>query len=471
MVRSSGKISTEIVFGIFLLTFFSIAISFIAAIKIVEKQRVEIESFNIQRIFYELERADIQSADNIKLFLPSGLNYALYDLGKKEKLAGINILNKDEIGIRDLTVSIEKSVFYPSIVVKKTINIKNVPYLIALKKDFDAEKNNLKNLFLLFLPFAMLSLLTLTGFTYAYYRKRILLPFENLKNAYSLVTEENLDVHIEDTNVKEWDQVFKHFNDMMERVKNYKTRLENNIQELYRANEALKSAQNEIIFSEKMATVGRLSAGLAHEIGNPLTSIMGYISYLKENARNEEEKEILALIYKETERINRIIKDLLNFARSRTDDGISVCNSYDIITDVIRLLNPQKDFKKIRLINNITEGVAVVFSGEELKQVLLNILINAVDVSPEGGKITLDAVKDEKFYTLSVTDEGGGVPEEIKDKIFDPFFTTKPVGKGTGLGLSVVHSLVNRYGGKVYFENYEKGAIFYLQLKIFEESR
>ncbi len=471
MMKTDGKISTELVSGIFLLTFCSIFISFISTIKIIEKQRIEIESFNIQRIFYQIETASGAPINDFQFFLPSGLSYAVYDPGKKEIISGIDLLKADNISFSDLEISVEKGIFYPSILTKKTININNYPYLIVIKKDFDAEKNRIKDLFFWFLPFGLISLFTLTGFTYAYYRRRFLLPFHNLKKAYSQVSEDNLNVYVENTNVKEWDLVFSHFNDMMDRLKNYKINLEKNIEELYKANEALKSVQNEIIFSEKMATVGRLSAGLAHEIGNPLTSIMGYISYLKETAQKEEEREILTLIYRETERINRIIKDLLNFARSKPEDSISVCNSYDIVNDVIRLLNPQKDFKKVELINNISEGVAVVFSGEELKQVLLNIMINAVDVSPEGGKIILDAEKTDSYYIISVKDEGGGVPEEIKDKIFDPFFTTKPVGKGTGLGLSVVHSLVNRYGGRVYFENHEKGSIFYIQLRIFKEDQ
>ena len=466
--NKSGKISTELIYGIFLLSFISIIITFIASIKIIEKQRIEIESFNLQKIFYDLERNPIKT-ENFNLYLPSGLIYSIYDMKKKVFVSGFDGLKEEDILIKndEMDIEIEKSLIYPSIVAKKIIFISGKPYLVYLRKDFDAEKNGLKNIALLFIPFGIVSLLTLTLFTYAYYRKRFLVPFENLKKAYARVGEDNINVRIDKSNVKEWDVIYEQFNEMMERIENYKKRLEQNIQELQKINLALKSAQEEIIFSEKMATVGRLSAGLAHEIGNPLTSIMGYITFLKENAKNEEDKEILSLIYKETERINRIIKDLLNFARSNKEDGLVVCNVRDVLNDIIRLLTPQKDFKNIQLINNVTDAKAVVFSAEELKQVLLNVIINAVDANKDGGKIEISHSIEDDYYILSIKDEGGGIPDEIADKIFEPFFTTKPVGKGTGLGLSVAHSLVNKYGGKIYFKNYENGCVFFIKLKIF----
>ncbi len=466
MINKEGKISTELIYSIFLLTLFSIIITFLATLKIVEKQRVDIESFNLQKIFYDLEKEPFDVL-NLKLYLPSGITYGIYDLQQKTTVAGFNVVNQGQDIKDNIEIELEKSFFYPTITVKKVSYLSGRPYLIVLRKDFDAELKAFKDIIILFIPFGFISLVTLTMFTFAYYRKRFLIPFENLKNAYAMVNESNIDVKIEKSNVKEWDLVYEHFNEMMERVKNYRGRLEQKIEELQKANIALQSAQEEIIFSEKMATVGRLSAGLAHEVGNPLTSIMGYISFLKENAKNGEESEILSLIYRETERINNIIRDLLNFARSKDEGGVSVCNIKDVVNDVIKLLLPQKDLKKIKIINNISESKAVIFSVEELKQVLLNIIINAVDVSSDGGVIEIDSYTEEEYFVVTIKDEGGGVPEEIGDKIFEPFFTTKPTGKGTGLGLSVAHSLVNKYGGKIYFKNYEKGCIFFVKMKTF----
>ncbi len=145
-----------------------------------------------------------------------------------------------------------------------------------------------------------------------------------------------------------------------------------------------------------------------------------------------------------------------------------MCNPKEVVDETLRLLAPQKDFKKTKLVNNFKDSGTVCFSREELKQVLLNLLINAIDVTPDGGNITISSSLEEVFLVIAVSDEGGGVPEEIKDKIFDPFFTTKPPGKGTGLGLSVVHTLVEKYGGKIDFENKDRGAVFRVYLKLLE---
>ncbi|GAB4436537.1 MAG: hypothetical protein OHK0040_07800 [bacterium] len=337
-------------------------------------------------------------------------------------------------------------------------------------REFDAEKEMIKKDVVIFLPFAIVCLFTLTAFAFVLYKRRLLTPFEVLKNAYREVEQGRLTTRIKPVGIREWDSLYNRFNEMINHLEQYKKDLEKTISELSKTNEALQSAQQEIVFSEKMATVGRLAAGLAHEIGNPLTSIMGYLSFMISNANNEEEKNMLSLILNETERINRIIRDLLNFARSTSDDTIKTCNPREVVEESIRLLLPQKDFKKTNLINNFTENMPVNFSNEELKQVILNLLINAIDVTPEGRKIVISSLREGSFLIISVADEGGGVPDEIKDKIFDPFFTTKPPGKGTGLGLSVVHTLVERYGGKITFENGEKGAIFKVYLKGLEDN-
>jgi len=119
----------------------------------------------------------------------------------------------------------------------------------------------------------------------------------------------------------------------------------------------------------------------------------------------------------------------------------------------------------VNIEKNIESKASVVFSKEELKQVFLNILLNAIDVTPPKGKIIISTFQSEDSVFVSFEDEGGGVPDNIKDKIFEPFFTTKQVGKGTGLGLSVAHTLVQRYGGKINFTNTEKGAKFTITLK------
>lgn len=468
MKAEKGNIKTELILGIFLLSFFAVFFTFIAIFKISERRQIEVETFNLQKIFYELQKSQIDNLANFNLFLPSGTYYGLYNPTDKTVIKGRDVLPKEKIKLGAQDIFVEKAFLYPSLTLYQTVYFGATPYILAIKREFDAERYMIKSDILIFLPFAIISFVTLTGFAYFFYKRRLLNPFETLKSAYLDVRETKLSNRLKPVGISEWDMLYEQFNQMLESIESYKGHLEKTIIELSSANDALKSAQKEIVFSEKMATVGRLAAGLAHEIGNPLTSIMGYLSFMIENTTNEEDKKMLTLILNETDRINRIIKDLLNFARSHSDDMLETCNPRDVINDTLTLLLPQKDFKQIKLVNNFTASTPVYFSAEELKQVILNLLINAMDVSKEGGTVTISSYFDDDSLVIAVSDEGGGVPDEIKDKIFEPFFTTKPVGKGTGLGLSVVHTLVNKYNGKVGFENTEKGATFRVFLKRLE---
>lgn len=470
MVKNyTGNIKTELIIGVFLLSFLAIFITSFATFKISIKRQVELETVYLQKIFYDAEKYNPDKIEQILLFLPVGVSYGLYDPVTKELISGVNLIDKEKIKLGVADTIVGNNLFFPSITVYQTVYIKGKPLFLVIKRDFDVEKKMIKKDILIFLPFGAVCLLTLTAFAYFIYKKRLFTPFELLKNAHQKVGTGNFGEKLSYVNIEEWDVLYSHFNQMSDYLENYRNDLKNTIEKLSKTNEALKTAQEEIVFSEKMATVGRLAAGLAHEIGNPLTSIIGYLSFMIDNAKDEEDKNILKLILDETERINRIIRDLLNFARNHKDDILEICNPRDILDETIRLLTPQKDFKKIKLINDFKESMPVNFNGEALKQVFLNLLINAIDVTPEGGSITISSKLEGDMLIIMISDEGGGVPEEIKDKIFEPFFTTKPPGKGTGLGLSVVLTLVERHGGKIQFENSDKGAIFKIFLKGLEE--
>lgn len=463
--REIGTIKSELILGIFILSSIAILITLSATFKITEKRQIEIEIFNLQKVFYDIEKYNPKGVEELYFLLPSEYYYGFYDPFSKSLIVGVDILRREEIKLGLKKVIIGKEIFFPNIVMFQTVTMGGKPYVLALKREFELEKEMIKKDILFFLPFALVCLVTLTGFAYFLYRRRLFAPLETLKSAYDVVAKGIFNNAIKPIGISEWDMLYEKFNYMLSSLESYKKELEKTISELSKANEALKSAQQEIIFSEKMATVGRLSAGLAHEIGNPLTSIIGFLTFLISNTKDSEEKEILNLMLNETERINRIIKDLLNFARSSSNGEIKICNPKEVVDETIKLLSPQKDFKKITLINNYAENMLVHISKEELKQVLLNLLINAIDASPERGAVVISSWKENGFLVIAVADEGGGVPDEIKDKIFDPFFTTKPPGKGTGLGLSVVHTLISRYGGRVTFENTEKGAIFKVYLR------
>lgn len=459
-----GKIGFELISGIFILSLCAILISFFVSIRLWEKKHIELESFNIQRIFHDIQKSKID-IDNLELFLPSGYSYGIYNLNQ-ELIKGENLLTSPKNIPLKLEIKYEKDFFYPSITLIDTITIKNNNYILAIRRDFDIEKHQLKKLIILFVPFALILILTLTFFSFWIYNKRIIKPLNTLKKAYEQIDNYSSSYNLENIGIHEWDILFNQFNEMMTRLKDYEKSLKRKIDELEEANKRIKDAQDEIIFSEKMATVGRLAAGLAHEIGNPLTSIIGFLSTLKESTNDEESKNIISIVLNETERINRIVKDLLNFTRTEKKQYHNeTSNPVEVIEETLNLLAPQKDFTDVIIEKHFESEHAVNFSKEELKQVILNIILNALDVTPPKGKIIITTFERDEHFFIIIEDEGGGVPESIKDKIFEPFFTTKPIGKGTGLGLSVAHTLVKRYDGKIFFENTIKGAKFTIMLK------
>lgn len=460
-----GRISFELIFGVFLLAFTAITINFFVTVRLWEKKHIESEVFNLQKIFYDIKNNPIDLI-NTTIPLPSGTTMGIYNL-KKELVKGMNIWNSSRNIPVKLEIEYSKDFFYPSFVLYDLVPSKEANYILVLRRDFDIEKKFLKDIIFLFTPFAFICLITLTGFSYIIYRKRVVEPLTILQEAYQNIDNPSSTQKLKPVKIKEWDTLFTQFNKMMDRLKDYEYNLQKKIEELKEANLKIKNTQDEIIFSEKMATVGRLAAGLAHEIGNPITSIMGYLSMLISEAKDEHTKEMLETIMKETERINNIIRDLLNFARHEKKE-IEYANPIEIIEETIKLLLPQKDFSNINIVKSFNANNLVYFSKEPLKQVILNLLLNAIDVTPTNGTITIKTFIEDDYFCIEIEDEGGGIPDEIKDKIFEPFFTTKPPNKGTGLGLSVALTLVERYNGKLGFTNRDKGASFKIKLKPFE---
>lgn len=240
-------------------------------------------------------------------------------------------------------------------------------------------------------------------------------------------------------------------------------RLEEKIKTLERVNKELVAAQEEIVRSEKLATVGRLAAGIAHEIGNPLGAILGYVDILKKGAapphtvaagfslRNEEALEILERLGKEIARIDTIVRGLLDFSRPSKNVSQDV-DVNKIVKDSAAMLLPQFSDSGISFDMRFSEALPHILIDEGmLRQVLLNLFLNAKDAMEGGGTITVTT--DEEIETrqvrISVADTGNGIAQEDMGKIFDPFWTTKEPGKGTGLGLAVSLGIVQTFGGDI----------------------
>ena len=214
---------------------------------------------------------------------------------------------------------------------------------------------------------------------------------------------------------------------------------------------SLKAAQIELVKSEKMATVGRLASGLAHELGNPLSSIQGFTHILRrQNLPQAERDDFFDRTESELLRMDSIIRSLLDFARPVSTEFIP-SNLNSIVTESLSLVEVQKWFKGLKVVTHLEQELPSVLAREnQLIQVLLNLLTNAGQSMPDGGALTLETgTADNCEVYISVTDTGTGISLKDQKMIFDPFFTTKEPGQGTGLGLSLSQSIVENLGGRV----------------------
>ncbi len=261
----------------------------------------------------------------------------------------------------------------------------------------------------------------------------------------------------------EYSQLSRALNRMLYRISAGKEELRATVRSLEEANQRLQKAQNDIIHAEKLASVGRLSAGIAHEIGNPIAIVMGYLDLLKQaDISEEEKKEFVLRTENEINRIHTIIRQLLDLSRP-SDGHLKPISVHETLNDVLNVFRLQPVMANIRLNVSLSASVDTVRAdAAQLRQVFINFLMNASDAIAETGKsgelmLTTAVCSDDgnredesgPMIEIRFTDNGVGIPAEHLHNIFDPFFTTKAPGKGTGLGLSVSYMIVEAAGGKI----------------------
>jgi len=211
----------------------------------------------------------------------------------------------------------------------------------------------------------------------------------------------------------------------------------------------IKEMQDSLIQSEKLASLGKMAAGIAHEINNPLTSILINSHLLLEKAENPYIKESLNLITDETSRCSSIVKGLLEFSRQSPPKKVPA-DINGLITNTSALLENQLKFQNIKVIKKLEPNLPhIKIDTSKIKQVIWNLMINSAEAMPEGGKITLAArfSEDKKNIVIEITDTGKGIPQENINKLFDPFFTTKE--SGSGLGLAVSYGIIQQHQGHI----------------------
>ena len=227
----------------------------------------------------------------------------------------------------------------------------------------------------------------------------------------------------------------------------------------------LREAQEQLVQTERAAALGEMSAKVAHEVNNPLNIIGNYLQLIRRAMPyNIEATGYVDIVSEEIERIAGIVRQLLDFHRSGTEElaPVDVCR---LVNSVLRLVERQLAASNIELIRKFpTDCPSVLGIPENLKQVFLNLIINAADFMPEGGQLEVAITPLSESLQMTFTDTGPGIAPELIPHIFEPFFTTKEPGKGTGLGLSVCYGIIKRHGGSITFKNTRNGGCFQIEL-------
>ena len=322
-------------------------------------------------------------------------------------------------------------------------------YVGVLEAPYKEPQKILILFILLMLCFTALSAFLLTFF----YMKRMMRPIDNIVQMSKRLMQGELSARCMIRPSGEMGLLCSTINQMADSFEKF----EENLQ---------KETQLQIGQSEKLAAIGRLAAGIAHEINNPLTSILNFAHLVKQKKTNDEEDlRDLNVIIEETNRVRKIVRELLDFARQSPAKKESL-NINQILQHLVSLIVKQKEFREIRFIENY-DGKLGSFHADknQIQQIFLNLLLNSAESIAKEGTITISTQDKNDHSIISITDTGCGIRSEGLSKIFDPFYTTKPVGKGTGLGLSVSYGIVKQYGGEIHCDSKEgEGTTFSVTL-------
>ncbi len=354
----------------------------------------------------------------------------------------------------------------------RTGKILGILYVGTQEEPFLAVRTDMM---LTFLVVAALGVLVVLGLTYLITRSMIH-PLEEIVVASTRIAAGDLDHTVNVSARDEIGLLASSFNKMVASLKTMKLELEEwgrTLEEKVKTRtEELMTVKNQMAQSEKLASIGRLAAGVAHEINNPLGGILAFSSLALEDCDEKHPlRQNLEIVVKQTMRCRETVKGLLDFARQSSAAEVPTeINS--VIEKTLSLLENQSIFQNIKIVLRLGSGLPqVLIDPGQLQQVVVNIAINAVDAMEESGTLTVETRYEAapQDVLLRISDTGKGIPDENLPLIFEPFFTTKKVGQGTGLGLSIVHGIVTRAGGKIEVATSTKGTAFTIRLPVAHE--
>lgn len=301
-------------------------------------------------------------------------------------------------------------------------------------------------------------------------QRMIYLPLKDLESGAKTISSGDLNHSIPVRSDDDFGRLAISFNQMTSALKGSRSEIEDLVQTLEskveEKSQALQVAQAEVAQGEKLAAIGQLASGIAHELNSPLTGILTFASLLRKKMKEgSQDAEDLDLVIRETKRCASIIKRLLDFAREKVPLK-GRFNLNHLIEDTVRLIDRPASLQHVEIITDLDAGLPDIWGDADLiKQVLLNVLVNAEQSITGAGTVVVETrkclpkassgtdVEPQSMVEIAVKDTGCGIPEANMQRIFDPFFTSKEVGKGTGLGLSVSHGIVKSHGGEIKVES------------------
>lgn len=338
---------------------------------------------------------------------------------------------------------------------------------IGMIRSLDPLFDNLRQAEKTVLGYLLINVLVLSVIGFFRMRKQVLLPIERLVRLADRYEDKDRTLFAAGSAENEFGRLATSLNSMTIRIEHDRASLQTTVEQLEEANRKLQKNQQEMVRAEKLASVGRLAAGLAHEIGNPLGVVQGYLGLLgRSDDQSNEQLDFIRRADQELQRVNALIRQMLDFARvsKGEPEKFSLHNLLRLVVDMVPV---QPVFNDIRLICNLDAGRDAVYADQDrLRQVFVNCLLNSADAvnAAEHGSDCAIAVstdvyvaqqesKQVEFLRIRISDNGIGIADDQLANIFDPFYTTKEPGKGTGLGLSVSLSIVESMGGKITMES------------------
>ncbi|MCD6353606.1 MAG: HAMP domain-containing protein [Proteobacteria bacterium] len=438
--------------------------------------------------------------------VPEQIGTIFHDKDLKQVIDGLNIITrlpnvKSTILHHKITdkLSLSAPLFIRNRVagaVRMTLSLKNVQQTINKAYKFIAT----------YIIFTFVIIIIFGGFLLS---RLIVRPIKKLVDATESIAKGDFSQYVGRRSRNEISHLSFTFNQMADRIKKQQRQLQNQIESLEKANLQLRQSQKEVVAGEKLALVGTLAAGIAHEIGNPLSAVLGYINLLKREAAGDEKTtDYIKRVEQELNRINKTIREFLDFSRLKKKE-VATVDIKMVVENSFSLVAHQKTFQDIILISHLEEELWPTEGDEhQFQQVLLNLLLNAGDALGEGGRIVVmadrmifckDVLKsyalfsEDHFFSqvsdfdlgkkeihiadkirfsenkpiirILVADNGKGIESGNLDKIVEPFFTTKEPGKGTGLGLAICTRIIESYGGSIIIRSQvNKGSAFLLLL-------